>query len=126
MMSSQEYHSQFTTGGASWSFALTVAFAVHNVLGGAVMNNTENLTMHCKVKDYATWRRSYDSSEGMRQSAGIMNGRVFRSVNDPNEIVVIEDVTDETKALAWLNSDQLKTGMKNSGVLGTPTARFAH
>ena len=90
------------------------------------MNKTENLTIHCKVKDYATWRASYDSSEKMRQSSGIMNGRVFRGIDDPNEIVVIEDVTDEAKAQAWLDSDQLKTGMKNSGVMGTPTMRFAH
>ena len=90
------------------------------------MNKTENLTMHCKVKDYAAWRASYDSSEKMRQSAGIMNGRVFRSVEDPNDVVVIQDVTDETKALTWLDSEQLKTGMRNSGVMGAPIVRFAH
>jgi hypothetical protein len=90
------------------------------------MNRTENLTTHCKVKDYAAWRANYDGSEKLRQSAGITNGRVFRSVDDPNDIVVIEDVADETKAHAWLDSDQLKTGMKNSGVMGMPTVRFAH
>lgn len=90
------------------------------------MNRSENLTIHHKVKDYAAWRASYDSSERMRQSAGITNGRVFRSDDDPNDVVVIQDVADEAKAQTWLDSDQLKTGMRNSGVMGSPTVRFAH
>jgi predicted nucleic acid-binding protein len=89
-------------------------------------NSTENLTIHHKVKDYAAWRASYDSSEKSRQSAGITNGRVFRSVEDPNDVVVLQDVADEAQAHTWVDSDDLKAGMRNSGVIGSPSIRFAN
>jgi hypothetical protein len=45
-------------------------------------HTTENLTIHIKVKDYSTWRPSYDGNEKGRLSAGITNGRVFRRAED--------------------------------------------
>src|SRR5690242_19412016 len=52
--------------------------------------NTENLTIHIKVKDYSTWRQAYDGNEKSRLSAGITNGRVFRNAQDQNDIVVLQ------------------------------------
>jgi hypothetical protein len=88
-------------------------------------NTTENVTLHFKVKDYATWRSGYDGHEKSRASAGITNGRVFRSAEDPNDVVILQDVADVAKARAWLGSDDLKSVMQKSGVLGAPTIRFA-
>jgi hypothetical protein len=55
------------------------------------MARNENLPVHHKVKDYATWRTSYDSNEKSRLSAGITNGRVFRSPEDRNDVEVLQD-----------------------------------
>ena len=85
----------------------------------------ENLTVHLKVKDYATWRTGYDGRENSRLSAGITNGRVFRRAEDPNDVVVLQDVADMAKARAWFASDDLKTAMQKSGVIGSPSIRFA-
>jgi len=93
------------------------------------MTNTthtnENLTIHHKVKDYAAWRAGYDQHEKSRLSAGITNGRVFRNAEDPNDVVVLQDVADVAKARTWLGSDDLKAAMQKSGVLGSPSIRFA-
>ena len=86
---------------------------------------TENLTIHHKVKDYAAWRAGYDGHEKSRLAAGITNGRVFRSVEDPNDVVVLQDVADVAKARTWVGSDDLKTAMQKSGVVGSPSIRFA-
>ena len=86
---------------------------------------TENLTIHLKVKDYATWRTSYNGSEKSRLSAGVTNGRVFRNADDQNELVVLQDVADVAKARTWLGSDDMKTTMQKSGVVGSPNIRFA-
>jgi hypothetical protein len=88
-------------------------------------NQTENLTVHHKVKDYATWRTGYNAHETSRKSAGITNGRVFRSAEDPNDVVVVLDVADIAKARTWLGSEDLKTAMQKSGVIGSPSIRFA-
>ena len=86
---------------------------------------TETLTIHVKVTDYTAWRKGYDAHEQDRRSAGITNGRVFRRVEDPNDVLVVQDVTDVAKARTFVASDDLKTAMHKSGVVGSPTIRFA-
>jgi hypothetical protein len=88
-------------------------------------HSTENLTIHHKVKDYATWRKGYDEHEKSRLSAGVTNGRVFRRAEDPNDILILLDVADVAKARTWLGGDDLKTAMHKAGVVGSPSIRFA-
>jgi len=88
-------------------------------------NTTENMTIHLKVKDYATWRSAYDGHEKSRLTAGITNGRVFRKVEDPNDVVILQDVADVAKARSWIGSDDMKATMQKSGVVGSPNIRFA-
>jgi len=87
--------------------------------------NNENMTIHLKVKDFNAWRTSYNGNEKNRVSAGITNGRVFRSADDPNDVVILQDVADFSKARTWLGSPEMKTAMEKSGVLGSPSIRFA-
>ena len=87
--------------------------------------NNENLTVHFKVKDFNVWRTSYNGHEKDRVSAGITNGRVFRSADDPNDVVILQDVADVSKARTWLGSNEMKTTMERSGVIGSPSIRFA-
>jgi len=93
------------------------------------MTNTqhtnENLSVHFKVKAFNAWRTGYNGNEKGRVSAGITNGRVFRSADDPNEVVVLQDVADVAKARNWFGSDDLKAAMQKDGVIGTPSIRFA-
>jgi hypothetical protein len=89
------------------------------------MNTNENVTIHLKVKDYAAWRTGYDGHEKSRLSAGITNGRVFRRAEDPNDVVILQDVADVPKARSWFGSDDLKAAMQKSGVIGSPSIRFA-
>jgi len=88
------------------------------------LHTNENLTIHHKVKDYATWRTGYDGYEKSRLSAGITNGRVFRNSEDPNDVVILQDVADVATARTWLGSDDLKAAMQKSGVIGSPSIRF--
>src|SRR5437660_10922018 len=86
--------------------------------GGIAMNtqqSNENLTVHFKVKDYAAWRTGYDGRENSRLSAGITNGRVFRRAEDPNDVVVLQDVADMAKARAWFATDDQEAAMQKSG-----------
>ena len=87
--------------------------------------NNENLTIHFKVKDFSTWRTSYNGNEKNRLSAGITNGKVFRSADNPNEVVILQDVADVAKARTWYGSNEMKTVLEKSGVLGSPSIRFA-
>jgi hypothetical protein len=87
--------------------------------------NNENLTIHLKVKDFNAWRTSYNGHEKDRAAAGITNGRVFRSPDNPNDVVILQDVADVSKARSWLGSNEMKAVMEKSGVVGSPSIRFA-
>jgi hypothetical protein len=50
---------------------------------------------------------------------------VFHSADDPNDVVVLQDVADVAKARTWLGSEDLKAAMQKSGVIGSPNIRFA-
>jgi hypothetical protein len=70
-------------------------------------------------------RTSYNGNEKGRAAAGITNGRVFRGADDQNEVIVLQDVADVAKARTWLGSEDLKAAMQKSGVIGSPSIRFA-
>jgi hypothetical protein len=53
--------------------------------------------------------------------AGITNGRVYRNAEDPNDIVIVANVSDPAKARDWMAGDDLKAAMQKAGVLGAPT-----
>jgi hypothetical protein len=88
-------------------------------------NTNKNLTVQFKVQDYSMWRTGYDGREQGRTSAGITNGKVYRRVEDPNDVVILSDVADVAKARSFLGTDELKAAMQKNGVQGSPTIRFA-
>jgi hypothetical protein len=73
-----------------------------------------------KVQDFATWKPIYDSHASARSAAGLTNGRVFRSVDDPNEVTVLLDTADAKQANDFLASEDLKNAMQRAGVVGQP------
>ena len=87
--------------------------------------NKENLTVHLKVKDFNAWRTSYNGQEKDRMTAGITNSKVFRSADDQNDVLILADVADVAKARTWLGSSEMKSAMEKSGVVGSPSVRFA-
>jgi len=91
----------------------------------AAQQTNENLVVHLKVQDFDAWRASYSGLEKSRTSAGITNARVFRSADDPNDVVILQDVADEARARTWLVSDDMKALLQKGGVIGVPNVRFA-
>jgi hypothetical protein len=82
------------------------------------------MIMQGKVRDYTAWRPAYDAHESSRTGAGITNGRVYRKPEDANDLVLLFDVADVSKARAWTVGEDLKGVMKNAGVVGVPTIYF--
>jgi len=77
-----------------------------------------------RVRDYEAWRSVYDAHEPARNVAGLSNGRVFRSADDPDDLVILFDVADRQKAEAFAASEDLKTAMQKGGVEGRPNMQF--
>ena len=77
------------------------------------------------MQDYAAWRPVYDAHEAARTAAGLTNGRVFRSAEDPNDILILFDMADRRRAEEFAESDDLRTAMQRAGVVGQPEIRYA-
>jgi hypothetical protein len=92
---------------------------------GRIPMNNENLTLHFKVKDFNAWQTSYNGNEKNRASAGITKSKVFRSTDDPNDVLLLQDVADVSKARTWYGSSEMKSVMEKGGVVGSPSIRAA-
>jgi hypothetical protein len=56
---------------------------------------------------------------------GITSARVFRSADHANDVVILQDVADVSKARIWLDSKEIKSMMEKSGAIGSRSLRFA-
>jgi hypothetical protein len=79
---------------------------------------------HSKVKDFSSWKKTFDSDDSFRKGAGISNARIFRSAENGAEVVVLMDFQDLTRAKQFTKSGELKTKMTEAGVLGAPEFVF--
>jgi len=83
------------------------------------------MIIHHRVQNYEAWRPVYDAHEPARNAAGLTNGRVFRSAEDPDDLVILFDMADQKKAEAFAASEDLKIAMQRAGVQGRPDVQFA-
>lgn len=77
-----------------------------------------------KVADYGQWKQVFDSFLNHRMAGGEMGSRVFQSVDDPRDVTVITDWENAEHARRFMASNDLRTAMKNAGVLGDPDISY--
>jgi hypothetical protein len=82
------------------------------------------MAIHHKVADYTKWKSAYDAHEQTRVAAGVTKGKIYQSKDDPNDIVILFDVVDISKARTFSQSQDLKSRMQAAGVLGQPEILF--
>ncbi len=80
--------------------------------------------IHHRVRDFAAWKAVYDNHESAQVAAGMTNGRVFQSADDPNEVTILFDVADIARAKEFAGSEELKTAMEGAGVVRAPSFHY--
>ncbi len=76
------------------------------------------------VKDFATWKAGYDTHLPKRQEAGLIEHRLLRGADDPNDVVLLFEARDLERARAFAASDELRERMRSLGVQGRPELCF--
>ena len=76
------------------------------------------------VVDYDAWRQHYDAFQDTEEAGDIKSGKVFRSVDDPNDVTVVHEFDDITKAKGLMASAELRSRMTEAGVQGEPLIWF--
>jgi quinol monooxygenase YgiN len=77
-----------------------------------------------KVKDFAEWKKVFDSAVGMRSANGEISAQVFRDASDPNSLTIINKWDSLENAQKFAHSPELKAAMEKAGVAGPPTVLF--
>jgi quinol monooxygenase YgiN len=77
-----------------------------------------------RVKDFAEWKKVFDSFSALRTSSGELTTHIFRDASDPNQITVINKWNSMESAMKFAHSPELKAGMEQAGVEGAPTISF--
>jgi hypothetical protein len=76
------------------------------------------------VANYDKWKKAYDAHDSARLANGLTNFIIGRGMKDPNAVLVILKMDDVDKGKAFSESTDLKTKMKEAGVIGKPDIQF--
>ena len=83
-----------------------------------------HLLVRHNVADFAKWKPLYDAHLTARQKAGLLEKNLLRSVDNPNEVVLLFEVEDLKRAQAFTESSDLRDAMQKAGVVGKPDILF--
>lgn len=82
------------------------------------------LLIRHRVADFATWKPVYDAHAPARTAAGLTDVDLLRDLDDPNQIVLLFEVSDLQKAREFVDSPSLRDAMSNAGVIDKPDLYF--
>jgi len=78
-----------------------------------------------KVENYAKWRPAFDEHDAMRVAGGqVGTPQVFRSGDDPWEVVILMEWDELERARQFVASPDLREVMEKDGVTDQPTIYF--
>ena len=74
--------------------------------------------------DYEQWKSAFDAHCVTRQANGSRGGQLFRSADDPNELILLLEWDVMEKARQFAQSEDLRAVMQQAGVVERPTIYF--
>lgn len=77
-----------------------------------------------KVRNFAEWKSGYDAHLPKRKEAGLTEKYLLRGADDANEVVVLFEAQDLSRAKAFAGSGDLRETMQKVGVLDKPDIYF--
>jgi quinol monooxygenase YgiN len=105
------------------TFAEKVYFQPQPIKGAMIM---ASMIIQLKVKDFAEWKKVFDSLAGFRKSSGQLSEQVFRDASDPNSLTTLTKWNSLENAQKFSRSPELKAAMATEkiGVAGPPSVYF--
>jgi heme-degrading monooxygenase HmoA len=82
------------------------------------------LVVQHKVHDFDAWKPVFDEHESVRRSHGAQRHWLYRTAEDPNDVVVAIEFASEEQGKALLEDPSLREAMQRGGVQGEPHVHF--
>jgi heme-degrading monooxygenase HmoA len=80
--------------------------------------------VHHRVRDFDSWKPVFDEHESSRREHGAKHHWVYRTVDDPNDVVVAVEFRSENDAREFVQDPSLRQAMEKAGVEGEPQIQF--
>lgn len=77
-----------------------------------------------KIADFEKWKPVFDSDEKDRKAYGVNVKKLFRAVDDPNDIHILFEAPDAASAKACIERPLLKDLMLSAGVISEPVFKI--
>ena len=77
-----------------------------------------------KVRDFAEWKRGYDAQLPKLNEAGLTEKHLLRNANDENEVVLLFEATNLSRAKAFAESADLRDARQRVGIVDEPDIYF--
>lgn len=78
------------------------------------------------VTDFEAWKPVFKEHEQVRIAHHALGHALYRSMDDPGRVVIVNDFADETGARAFLADPSLAEAMKRAGVDVKPDVYVCH
>jgi hypothetical protein len=80
------------------------------------------LAIQLTLADYAAWKSIFDTRKQFRKDKmGVKFEHLYRSTNNPNEILLWLDVLDAAKTRSEIASDDVQKTIREADVVGQPS-----
>lgn len=82
------------------------------------------LLIRHKVRDFNTWKAGYDGHRPKRTEAGLSEKYLLHNSDDANEVVILFEAQDLSRAKTFAASADLHEKMQEVGVIDKPDIYF--
>jgi len=82
------------------------------------------LVVKHKVRDFGVWKSVFDAREPVRWWHGVRRHWLYRSAEDPDDVLVAIEFISPEQARAYLQDPELREAMQRGGVQGEPHVHF--
>jgi hypothetical protein len=72
------------------------------------------------VANYEAWRKAYDGFGDVQKAGGVTRQSVYRSTDDPNNVLIMHGFATPADAEKFLAGTELRDAMQRAGVQGKP------
>jgi hypothetical protein len=106
---------------------LVIGFAASREIKNHLKRNIKSmnyLLVRHKVADFSKWKPVYDAHLPAREKAGGTELYLLRSIDNPNEVIILFEIEDLKKAREFVVSDDLRQRMQESRVIDKPDIYF--
>jgi quinol monooxygenase YgiN len=103
------------------TFAEWVYFQRRSTKGEITM---ASILIQHTVKNYAEWKKVFDSNAAMRTSNGELSYQIYRDSTDANKLTIMNKWDSLANAQKFAHAPELKAAMEKAGVEGMPNISF--